>query len=109
MAGEWIDFVKNLKDETGALSASELVGLITSFRTDSNEFVRKQAAKVERYFDQLARGEITKVDFERYMRQISRLEEMESLRLSVAARASAQRLANAIKRLILAKVLDLLV
>lgn len=108
MAGEWIEFVNNLKDEAGTLAKSELVALITSLKGDSNEFVRKQTAKVERYLDQLARGEITKQDFERYVRQIARLTEMESMKLSVAARASARRITHAVEDLILGRLLDLL-
>lgn len=108
MAGEWITFIEGIKDEAGILVKDELFGLIRTSAEDSSAFVRKQTKKVERYFDQLATGAITKDDFERYMRQIQRLTEMETLKLEVMARASAQRLADGIQNLILDRMLKLL-
>lgn len=108
MAGDWIQFVNDLKDDTGSLAKSELVGLITSTKSDAGDFVRKQAAKTERYLNQLAAGEITKEDFVQNMKNIQRLNEMQALKLSVAAKASAQRLTMGIQNLILDKLMNLI-
>ena len=108
MADEWKGFVNQLKDEAGALAKGELFGLIGSSKEDSEEFVRRQAEKVEKYLNQLALGEITKDDLVLYMKQIQRLNEMQALKLSVAAKASAQRLTSGIQNLILDKLLKLI-
>jgi hypothetical protein len=108
MAGDWIQFVNDLKDEAGALAKSELVGLITSSKADADDFIRKQAIKTERYLNQLAAGEITKEDFVQNMKNIQRLNEMQALKLSVAAKASAQRLTQGIQNLILDNLFKLI-
>lgn len=105
---DWKDFVNNLKDEAGSLAKSELIGLVTSTKADADEFVRKQAEKTERYLNQLASGEITKEDFVQNMKNIQRLTEMQLLKLSVAAKASAQRLSDGIQNLIIGKLLSLI-
>lgn len=108
MPGDWKDFVNSLKDEASSLAKGELIGLITSATTDGDEFVRKQAGKVERYLNQLALGEITKEDFITNMKNIQRLNEMQLLKLSVAAKASAQRLNDGIQNMILGNLLKLI-
>lgn len=105
---DWKDFVNNLKEEAGSLAKSELIGLVTSTKTDADEFVRKQAEKVERYLNQLALGDITKEDFVQNMKNIQKLNEMQALKLSVAAKASAQRLTLGIQSLILDNLLKLI-
>lgn len=91
-----------------ALAKEELKGLITSALDGSDAFVRKQAAKTERYLNQLATGKITKAQFEGYMKDIEDLTRMQALKLSVEAKARAQRLADGIQNLILDKMLKLL-
>jgi len=105
---DWKDFVIGLKDDAGSLAKNELIGLVKSSNVDADEFVRKQAQKLERYLNQLAAGEITKEDFVHNMKNLQRLNEMQALKLSVAAKASAQRLTLGIQNLILDKLLNLI-
>lgn len=104
---DWKDFVNDLKDEGETLVKSELIGLVTLAKADADEFVRKQAKKLEKYLDQLAAGEITKEDFVHNMKNLQRLNELQALKLSVAAKASAQRLTEGIQNLILDGLLKL--
>ncbi|MGA9406837.1 MAG: hypothetical protein WBW71_06870 [Bacteroidota bacterium] len=108
MAGDWKDFVNNLKDDAGSLAKSELTGLVRSVKADEDDFIRKQGEKTERYLNQLASGEITKEDFVQNMKNIQSLNEMQALKLSVAAKASAQRLTDGIQNLILDKLMNLI-
>lgn len=101
-------FIDGLKDEAASLAKEELKGLITNAVQDGNEFIRKQAAKAERYLNQLATGEITKEQFEGYMKDIESLTRMQALKLTVEAKARAQRLADGIQNLILDKMMKLL-
>ena len=107
MSADWEKFVNNLKDEAGSLIKAELVGLISTTKTDAEDFVRKQAEKTERYLNQLALGEITKDDFVLNMKNIQRLNQMQALKLSVAGKASAQKLTDGIQSLILDKLIKL--
>ena len=108
MPAPWIQFLDELKDEAGTLAKEELKDLLLKSLTDSNEFLKKQAVKVERYLNQLAAGEITKEQFEGYMKDIESLTRMQALKLTVEAKARAQRLADGIQNLILDKMLKLL-
>jgi hypothetical protein len=108
MPAPWITFLDELKDEAGSLAKEELKGLVTSALGDSDDFVRKQAIKTERYLNQLATGEITKKQFEGYMKDIEDLTRMQALKLVVEVKARAQRLADGIQNLILDKMLKLL-
>ncbi len=108
MPAPWIQFLDELKDEAGTLAKEELKDLLLKSLTDSNEFLKKQAVKVERYLNQLAADEISKIEFEGYMKDIESLTRIQAANLEVAARARAQRLADGIQNLILDRMLKLL-
>jgi len=108
MTISWEEFITNLKDEAGALAKAELIDLVTGTRKDSNEFLKRQGRKLERYLKQLANGQITKEQLEGYMRDIKTLTETQALKMSVAAKARAQKLAQGIGELVLNKLLRLI-
>jgi len=53
------------------------------------------------YLNQLADGSITKEQFEGYVTDIKDLTKMQSLKMSVAGKASAQRLLKGITKLVI--------
>lgn len=108
MTAPWIKFLEDLKDEALILAKDELKDLILTSLTDSDAFIKKQAVKLDRYLTQLALGEISKVEFEEYMKDLEALTRLQSLKLEVAAKARAQRLADGIQNLILDKLLNLI-
>lgn len=108
MAVPWIAFLENLKDEAETLSKEELKGLILSGLADGDEFIRKQSEKIERCMNQLARGQVTRTEFENYIVDIEDLTRLQELKLQVEAKARAQRLGNGIRDLILDKMLKLI-
>lgn len=107
MAANWEVFIDNLKDDSGKLAKDELKKLIMLAKSDSQAFIKKQGEKLERYLNQLASGEITKEQFKGYVEDIRDLTEMEKLKMSVAAKASAQRLADGIASLVIDGLLAL--
>jgi len=104
----WEDYINNLKDESGKLAKDELKNLIISAKNDSEEFTKDQGIKLERYLNQLAANTITKAQFESYVLDIQRLTEMQALKMSVAAKARAQNLANGISSLMINGFLTLI-
>lgn len=108
MSVPWMTFLEELKDEAGALAKDELKDLLLTSLDDSNEFVKKQALKMEQYLNQLALGEISKEEFEGYLRDIESLTRLQAAEMEVAAKARAQRLADGIQNLILNKFLNLI-
>lgn len=101
MSANWEDFVNNLKDGAAGLLKTELSGLITNAKADSEAFIRRQGEKLELYLNELANGQITKEQFEGYVSDIRDLTEMQALKMSVAAKASAQRLVEGITDLVI--------
>jgi len=105
---KWHDFVDRLKDEGSTLAKEELKELVASAKADSNDFIRKQGRKMERYLSQMASGSITSKEFEGYMRDLVELTRMEAAALSQAAQTRAHRLATATVDLILKALVALL-
>jgi hypothetical protein len=101
MSAKWEDFIDNLGDESAALLKDELRTLITTAKDDSQAFIQRQGEKLELYLNQLAEGFITKEQFEGYVTDIKDLTRMQSLKMSVAGKASAQRIVKGITKLVI--------
>ena len=108
MANQWEDFFQEIVDGTGELIKDEVKEMLDSARNDSEEFLKHQAEKIEKYLNQLASGKIDKRQLEGYLMDIKALTEMHILQLSVAARARAQRLVMGISDLIVNRLLALI-
>jgi vacuolar-type H+-ATPase subunit H len=108
MSKPWEILFDGLKDEVGQKLKEEFTNFISEAKNDSEEFIKKQAKKLEKYMNQLARGEITKTDFEVNVESLEILTRQKALELSIKGKARAQRLADTIKDLILGRLLALL-
>ncbi len=108
MSSIWEDFIDNIKDETGKLAKDELKDLVKNAKDDSTEFIKEQGEKLERYITQLAKSEINKSQFEGYVLDLADLTEMEANKRTVAAKASAQRLVEGVKNIIIDNLLSLI-
>ena len=105
---KWQDFIDGLKDNGKALAKEELKDLVTSAKTDTNEFIQKQGRKMERYLTQLAGGSITPKEFEGYTKDLVTLTMMESASLAQAAQTRAHHLAMGIADLVLKALVSLI-
>jgi hypothetical protein len=104
----WEDFIHGIVDDTGKLAKTELVDLVNIAATDGEAFTHKQGEKMKRYIQQLADGEITKDEFQGYMVDLQDLMKIEALKMSVAAKARAQRIAEGIQSMIIDKLIALI-
>ena len=95
------DYIDGLADESSTLSKEELKELIISAKNDESEFVRLQAVHVEHWTVMLAAGALTPAGFKRLVTKMDVLTELETIELDVAAKASAQRLAEGIQKHVL--------
>jgi hypothetical protein len=109
MSAKWEELFNGLKADGAGLLKGELATLLTSAKADSEAFVKKQAEKTELYMNQLAAGEVTVKQVEGYLLDIKDLTALQALKLSVAGKASAQRLVKGIEDLILNGLFKLLV
>jgi hypothetical protein len=73
--------------------------IIGSAKNDNSEFVRLQAENIERWTEQLATGEITPMGYKKLVSKMDVLTKLEEIKLEVAAKASAQRLADGIQNM----------
>ena len=99
----------------GDIAPGESVG-ITYILLVSGDITKSQFERLVRYLNRLTEiemllvsGDITKSQFERLVRDLNRLTEIEMLRMDVATKARAQRLVNGISDLVLKRSLDILV
>jgi hypothetical protein len=95
---KFTDYIDGFKDETSTLAKDELKELISSAKNDESEFVRLQAVNIERWTTMLAAGQLTPAGFKRLVTNMDVLTELETIKLDVAAKASAQRLADGIQK-----------
>jgi uncharacterized protein YbaA (DUF1428 family) len=95
---KFTDYIDGFEDKTSTLAKEELKNLISTAKNDKSEFVRLQAENVERWTEQLATGEITPMGYKKLVSKMAVLTKLEEIKLDVAAKASAQCLADGIQK-----------
>ena len=75
--------------------------LIISVKKDKSEFVRLQAKNIEHWTVMLAAGELTPAGYKKLVSKMDVLTKLETIKLNVAAKASAQRLADGIQKYVI--------
>ena len=93
---KFTDYIDGIADKSSTLAKEELKELILSAKKDESEFVRLQAVNVEHWIGMLAAGQVT--PFKRLVTNMDVLTELETIKLDVSAKASAQRLADGIQK-----------
>ena len=106
--GKFTDYIDGLQDKAGTLAKDELKELISSAKNDKSEFVRLQAENIEHWPAQLAAGELTPAGFKKLVSKMDVLTKLEEIKLEVAAKASAQLLANGIQKYVIEGLCKLL-
>ncbi|MGC1456112.1 MAG: hypothetical protein WA946_13085 [Nitrospirota bacterium] len=95
---KFTDYIDGIADASSSLAKEELKGLIFSAKNDGSEFVRLQAVNVEHWTVMLAAAQLTPAGFKRLVTNMDVLTELETIKLDVEAKASAQRLADGIQK-----------
>lgn len=105
---KFTDFIDGIKDEGGKLAKQELKQLVSSSKKDTSDFVRLQAENLERWTLMLADGDITAKGYKKLVKKMEVLTQLETIKLKVAAKASAQRLANGIQEMVVKSLFTLI-
>jgi hypothetical protein len=95
---KFADYIDGIADKNSLLAKEELKELILSAKKDESEFVRLQAVNVEHWTVMLAAGLLTPAGYKRLVTKMDVLTELETIKLDVAAKARAQRLADGIQK-----------
>jgi len=97
---KFTDFIDGLVDDSKKLAKDELKSLVASAKKDKSDFIRLQAENLERFTVMLGDKELTPKGYKLLVRKLEVLNELEAIKLSVEAKASAQRLASGIEDLV---------
>ena len=97
---KFTDFLDDLADDAKLLAKGELKQLVSDAKKDQSDFVRLQAENLERWAVMLAEGDLTPAGFKKLVRKMEVLTQLDVIKLKVAAKASAQRLADGIQSLV---------
>ena len=98
---KFTDFIDGLKDQAGDLAKDELKALVKDAKEDVSDFVRLQAENLERWTGMLADGDLTPKGFKKLVRNMEVMTQLQVIKLKVKAKASAQRLAAGIQKLVI--------
>lgn len=94
-------FIDSIKDGSKTLSKKELKDLVNSAKSDKSDFVRQQAQNLEHWTVLFNEGQLTRKGYVRLVFKMAVLGDLEALNLNSSAKASAQRLAEGIKKLVI--------
>lgn len=98
---KFADFIEGLADEGKLLAKDELKKLISDAKNDQSDFVRLQAENLERWTVMLADGDLTGKGYKKLVEKMEVLTQLEIIKLEVSAKASAQRLAEGVQKLVI--------
>jgi len=96
---KFTDFIDGFVDGSKKLAKDEIKALIKAAKEEESDFVRLQAENLERWTVMLAEGELTPKGYKLLVKKMEVLTQLEVIKLSVTAKASAQRLASGIQDL----------
>jgi hypothetical protein len=105
---KFTDFIDGIVDEGKTLAKGELKKLVADAKKDKSDFVRLQAENLERWTVMLAEGDLTPKGYKLLVKKMEVLTQLEVIKLKVRAKASAQRLADGIKRLVVERLFALI-
>lgn len=98
---KFTDFIDGLADEGKTLAKAELKQMVADAKKDQSDFVRLQAENLERWTVMLAEGDLTAKGYKKLVQKMEVLTQLDVIKLKVAAKASAQRLADGIQILVI--------
>ena len=105
---KFTDFIDSVVDESKELAKSELKGLIATSKKDTSDFVRLQAENFERWTVMLAEGDLTVKGYKKLVKKMEVLTQLDTIKLKVSAKASAQRLADGIQEMVVKGLFSLI-
>jgi hypothetical protein len=99
------DVVNGILRDGARFAVDELVGCVDGAKTDADDSIRSQGEMLEMYIRKLARGIITKDEFEDLVQGLVDLRKIKKARIGVGAKARAERTADRFRALVLDSLL----
>lgn len=102
------EFLDSLLDESVDFARDELKGLIKEAKSDNRTFIKHIGELTEEFIQMRALGQINNDEFEELMKNLLDLNKMQLRKLSVQAKARAERIVNGLRELVLDKLFSVL-
>lgn len=99
--GKIDDDLKAILGDALSVAREDLKALIKTAKSDGSEFIKEQGKSLERYIAALAKGDITKAEFEDLVKGLASLHKIELRRLSAEVKSRAQELSNKMTELVI--------
>ena len=102
------EFIDSLLKDGKTFAKDELKALLTEAKEDNRLFIKHMGELTEEFIKLRALNQITNDEFEELMKDVVDLNKMQFRKLSVAAKARAQKIANGLIDLVLNSLLTLI-
>lgn len=102
------EFLDTLLDESIDFARDELKDLVKEAKGDNRVFIKHLGDLTEEFIKLRALGQLTNDEFKELMEDVVDLNKMQYRKLSVQAKARAERISNGIRDLILDSLLALI-
>lgn len=102
------EFLDTLLDESVVFARDELKELINEAKNDNRVFIKHIGDLTEEFVKLRALGQLTNDEFKELMEDVVDLNKMQFHKLSVQAKARAERISNGIRDLVLNSLLSII-
>jgi vacuolar-type H+-ATPase subunit H len=102
------EFLDTLLDESVDFARDELKELIKEAKNDNRVFIKHIGELTEEFIKLRALGQLTNDEFKELMEDVIDLKKMQFHKLSVQAKARAERISNGIRDLVLNSLMSLI-
>lgn len=102
------EFLDTLLDETVDFARDELKELVKEAKSDNRVFIKHIGDLSEEFIKLRALGQLTNDEFKELMEDVVDLNKMQFHKLSVQAKARAERISNGIRDLVLNSLMSLI-
>ncbi|MBI3541967.1 MAG: hypothetical protein HY075_01650 [Deltaproteobacteria bacterium] len=105
---EWDKLFSGLTGDTTDLVKTQLSALVTTVKTDGGDSAKEFAGELEDLLNRLARGELSKDDFEEESKELRYLVDIEIKKEAVIGKVQLMQLSQGITTLILDRLMKLI-
>lgn len=110
MNKKWQDMFDKVKNDSEYQKIKDDCSeFLQSMKNDGEEFNRQQSAKIERYLNQLAAGEITEEECKGSLQDMATIMKSKALEMVVKSKARTQKLQKKFVAIVIGKVVPMII
>ena len=101
------ELLDELLDESEKQIKEQIIDLVKQSKADDEQIIREMGELTEKYIEQRANDDISDSEFKELMDEVLDLDDMQYNKLSAQAKVSADKIRDALKDLVLNKLIAL--